>query len=554
MGLLFFRSDRVLYLMAIHHSLGKIEIPPSHLPTWLFIVGYPLFWLQLYTHTAGDGVTSALSWVLFGVVVLVSLRTTPTEAWGQARNDLFSKISTSSIEKILWTASFGLSLFIIAIVVSASLKPIHLIQEFDCLQYHYTLPRQHLILGSFAHIPWAADDLFLLPMDFALAPFWFVGELPNKIPQLIIFFGLISVAMRLTFALAGEGRPWAGPLVGLVILGTHGFAIQMGTGMLDLAIAYLFLASLDSLRIGNWFLAGIEFTFFFWSKPLMPLEAIVTMGILACLYGLARRNHWQVTGGIALNDWNKALGLFVFLSVVVAGPFIVKSIYYAATPFFPLSPGMLGNLAQIKAHPQAWDSLQQASRSWMEGTKNNYGHGRGLIAFIKHWWLLSVPEKGVNNAFDYPLGLTYLLMVGPFLFFLTKDILQRKFSPLSVLAAVIWGLWWFTAQQSRFLYVPLLVIYIITIARLKRIPRTLFLCLLMSLFLEAISLWGAHKVDIRRWGVNDLRGEDTRIVEINRRYLAHSLDCFIDWPSHDVAYAQFPVLVRKENLPHTIFF
>jgi hypothetical protein len=553
MGLLFLGSDFVLYLMAILRSLGKIKIPLSHLPTWFFIIGYPVFWLQLYTHTASRGVTSPLPWVLFGIVTLVSLRT--------KRSNLFNKIATSPtaprndmVERFFWSAGFVLALVIIGIVVLASLKPIHLIQEFDCLQYHYTLPRQHLILGSFAHIPWAADDLFLLPVDFALAPFWFATVLPNKIPQLIIFFGLISVVMRLTAALATERRPWAGPLSALVILGTHGFGIQMGTGMLDLAIVYLFLASLDSLRLGHWFLAGVEFSFFFWSKPLMPLEAIMAMVIWAVIFVLARRSHWQISDTFIFKHWRRALGLFLVLSVAVAGPFITKSIYYAGTPFFPLDPGMMGTGAQINIHPQAWHSLQQASQLWMEGTRNSYGYGRGLVSFIKHWWLLGVPQKGVNNAFDYPLGLTYLLLIGPFLFFLIKDISRRQFSPLSILAAVIWGLWWFGPQQSRFLYLPLMLVFMVTIARLEKVPKGLYLCLLISLFLEAISLWGAHKSDMARWGVDDLRPQDKQILELNRYYFAHSQTNYIDLTSHDVAYAQFPVVVHKENLPHTILF
>ena len=167
---------------------------------------------------------------------------------------------------------------------------------------------------------------------------------------------------------------------------------------------------------------------------------------------------------------------------------------------------------------------------------------------------MAVPEKGVNNAFDYPLGLTYLLMIGPFLFFLIKDILRRKFSSLSILAAVIWALWWFTAQQSRFLYLPLMIVFMVTIARLEKIPRGLYLCLLISLFLEAISLWGAHKNDMARWGVDVLRPQDKQMLALNRYYFAHSQSNYIDWPSHDVAYAQFPVTVHKEELPHTILF
>jgi len=535
--------------MAIHRSLGKIIIPSSHLPTWFFVIGYPLFWVELSTHSASNGVTSMLGWFLFGCVALCCCVRRP--------NTLVLAKSFSNgtaVEKLLWSIGFGLALSIVGIVVVASLKPVHLLQESDCLQYHYALPRQHLILGSFAHIPWAADDLFLLPMDFALAPFWFATVLPNKIPQLIIFFGLISISMRLTSALATERRPWVGALVGLVILGTHGFGIQMGTGMLDLAVAYLFLASLDSLRLGNWFLAGVEFTFFFWSKPLMPVGVSIIAGVWAFAFVLVRRSHWQITGMFILKHWQRALGVFIIMSVVVAGPFIAKSVDYAGTPFFPLMPGVMLTGGEIKTHPKAWQSLLSASQAWMVASKNSHGHGRDFISFIKHWWLLAVPEKDVNNAFDYPLGLTYLLLIGPFLFFLIKDIRLGKFSPLSVLAVIIWGLWWFGPQESRFLYLPLLIIFIVSIARLEKIPRVFFICLLISLFLQAISLWGAHKTDVGRWGTDVLRDQDKKLLELNEHYLAHALSNYIDWPTHDVAYAQFPVVVRKESLPHTILF
>src|SRR5689334_15466081 len=70
MGLLFLSSYHPLYIMAIPRSLDKIT-PLSHLPTWFFIIGYPLFWLQLYTHTASDGITWPLAWVLFGGIIVI---------------------------------------------------------------------------------------------------------------------------------------------------------------------------------------------------------------------------------------------------------------------------------------------------------------------------------------------------------------------------------------------------------------------------------------------------------------------------------------------------
>ena len=121
MGLLFSGSDFSLYFMAIHRPLDKITIPLSHLPTWFFIIGYPLFWLQLYSHTAGDGVTSALSWILFGSVTLVSLR----EAKPQSNflKEIASSLKNTprdDIKRLFWCTAFGIALFIVGIVVLAS--------------------------------------------------------------------------------------------------------------------------------------------------------------------------------------------------------------------------------------------------------------------------------------------------------------------------------------------------------------------------------------------------------------------------------------------------
>ena len=527
--------------MAHQRARDQITIPLSHLPTWFFIVGYPLFWIELAAHSAPDGVTSIVPWLLLIILAV----------WSSQGAKQSGKFFLKP-EGILWPiASLGV-LLIGTIVIVASLKPIHLLQEFDCLQYHYTLPRQHLILGSFAHIPWAADDLFLLPMDFALAPFWFATSLPNKIPQLFILFGLCAVAVRLTVALAGARRPWAGPLVVLAILGTHGLGIQFGTAMLDLGIAYLFLASLDSLRQGQWLLAGVEFAFFFWSKPLMPLEVISLLVIGGTVLVLGRQAGWKSVDTFNVSAWPKAFRVFLIASLVVGGPFILKSMEYAATPFFPVAPGLMGTGSLIQSHPKAWESLQHASQTWMIASKDSYGHGRGMVAFIRHWWLVAVPEKGVNNAFDYPLGLTYLLLIGPFFINLIRDTQRRLFSPLSVFAVMIWGLWWFGPQQTRFLYIPVILIFIVTIARLERVSRVLLACIAVSLMLEAVSLWGAHKADLKRWGRDDLRTADQQLVMLSNRYISHALTSYVDWPTHDVAYAQFPVMVHQESLPHTV--
>ena len=165
--------------------------------------------------------------------------------------------------------------------------PPHLQQEFDALNYHLTLPRQHLILQSFQHIPWAADDLFLLPLNFALAPYWFVTELPSRFPQYIFLWGILLVSIRLTEYFIGRKYDTF-LLLTCAILGSHAFGIQMGTAMLDIVICYLGLAALDSYLRGHYALAVMEFTFFFWSKGMIPLQMIMMGVVLALCLLIAR--------------------------------------------------------------------------------------------------------------------------------------------------------------------------------------------------------------------------------------------------------------------------
>ena len=540
--------------MALRNSLHKFLGHPSHFPTWFFIFGYPIFWLELYVFKARQGIVSPLAWTLFIFVAVVLLWHWLKEPklWIVNLGKFWSSLDL--IEKLLLAVGLILTIGILIIVVLAGFLPIHLIQESDCMQYHYALPRQHLILGSFAHIPWAADDLFLLPIDFALAPFWFVTIFLNKIPQLIICFGLLLILLRLILSMNSSANHWVAIIFIFALLGSHGLSVQMGTGMLDLTIAYLFFAALDSLRRGLWLFAAVEFTFFIWSKPLMPLQIACVGVFLVCILLLARYFKWQIFIDMNIKYWQQSLIAFILLSFFVAGPFIMKSMDYTATPLFPLAPGIMGTVAKIHNNPLAWDSLQQASDFWINRVKNSYGHGRDFIALLKQWWLLAVPEKNVNNTFDYPLGLPYLLFIIPFIVGFVKDFLVKKIYFLNLFSITMWVMWWFSTQQARFLYIPLLIVFMVSITRYVRISKILLFCLIIALSLEIISLWGSHKRDLFRSSQEVLRPEDKQLIKISQSYLNNHLNGYMEYWKHDVAYAQFPVRVTKEQLPHTIKF
>ena len=230
----------------------KNPINIAHFPTLMLAIGYPIYWAEMLSGGASTGVTSpaaAILFIAFTAFIFFRERQSMTDGLREYQRWF---LALDSITRVFVSGILFLIFGILLISLCASAFPIHLQQEGDALNYHYSLTRQHLIIGSFAHIPWSAFDLFLLPVDYALAPFWFVTQLPNKIPQFLFFVGLVLVCLNLIRYLKG-GVTTSSLLAAAFLFGSHGHGIQFGTAMLDLVNCYLFLASFDSLiRRAHW--------------------------------------------------------------------------------------------------------------------------------------------------------------------------------------------------------------------------------------------------------------------------------------------------------------
>ncbi len=520
----------------------------------MLVIGYPVFWLELYGIRKGQGQTTWLAGILF-LLISIYVFFQNRASFKLIRKEYASQFQVVSLfSKFLIGLGAILSLAIIIISYKASLLPLHLMQESDALNYHYTLPRQHLILGSFKHIPWAADDLFLLPVQFALAPFWFVTELPNKFPQFLFFLGLMAVLVKLTKYFS-QNNLISMILVVFAILGSHHVGIQMGTAMLDLILAYLFFAALDSLLKGKMFLALMEFSFFFWSKSFIPVQ----MGVIACvmiiIFMVAKRTHFKVLFideiiGKYRKQGKKIVLGFLILGIFIGGPFLLKSTYYSGTPFFPLMAGAIRMNQNIDENATHWQSIMNSSDSFVTAA-THYGYGRSLPAFVKHFWLIAVPEKGVNNKYDYPLGLVYLLVLGPFVMMIRNQLRRKELEVSSLFIILFWMSWWFGSQQSRYLYIPVFLMVVKVISTMR--PSKVFMSILiLAMSLNVLSVFRSHKDDFGKKIVQILRPKDLEIMSINRKYIQKNQKGFVDLNFRDVPFAQFPVRAVKEGLPHTL--
>lgn len=513
-----------------------------HLPTWFLIIGLPVYWLELYFIKLEGGHTSLLAWGVFLVVGLVAFL---------KQGVAFSEISCQLVKsfkrenvliKFILCSGALIGFSILGVAFYASLFPPHLPQEYDVLNYHITLPRQHLIVHSFKHIPWSSADLFLLPIDFALAPYWLATYLPNKIPQFIFLLGLIGVVANITFQISNKNIISVFFLI-FAVLGSHGLNIQMGTAMLDIVICYLFFAALDSLLNKKYFFSMTEFAFCFWAKPLFPLQWVVIGFFIGIIFFLVKKCGWDLDiSKKVLLDLKENVGrlffLFILLSLFVAGPFILKSLYHAGTPIYPLAPGLIEINQNIDYESVHWNSIKQKADDFLT-TRNSYGHGRSVIDFVKSFWLIAVPEKGVNNAFDYPAGLPYLLCLVPFFYLLLISFKEKKFSSGLVFIVIFCGIWWMGTQQMRFLYIPLVLMFILVFRHEKFCTKVMLLGLFISLCFSSLSMIRAHLPDFQVNRIDVLRSKDKDFLQTP----GSGESQFVELKDNDVAYASFAVNV-----------
>lgn len=544
LGLLFFRSDFTLYLMALKGFNSTLKnYPLAHAPTLALIVGALSFWLELFCIRLPYGHSSWLAW---GIFIFCLLALAFSRPWELNTKRWWAMLGEKSLglKVIIATAAF-LGLVYLSIGLYASFLPPHLVQESDALTYHITLPRQHLLHHSFAHISWSTPDLFLLPLDYALSPFELATTWPNKLIQFVFFAGCLGCVFRLVYILSGQavGRAWSAVLA---IMAFHAVAIQVGLAMLDLVMLYCFLAFIHSLWIGRLGLAAVEFAFFFWSKSFIPLQMVV-IGIIVALI-----LFWVLKKGFSCSEMpipdkrgrKILITVFGVASLGIALPYLIKSFYYTGTPLYPFGTGFLPPL--VKYAPDHWHLILQRAADCLS-EKDRYGHGRSIIAFIKHFWLIAVPEKRVNNAFDYPVGLIYLLFLAPFFGHAISSLKSRKLPLLSLMVMIWWMTWWFGSQQSRFLLVPICLMIILTISFLSKISRVLIILVIMALGLEVVSLTNAHRHDWGKPFSEVLRDQDKKLLE-----LQHPAGAEVELNFPDAAFASFPVTVRRSDSVYVI--
>lgn len=419
-----------------------------------------------------------------GVSVLITFLVALGAAWS-SRKRLAAGLQGAILEwkKAPWTFwPLAISSILIWLTALAEARlPPHLGQEFDAIHYHMGLPRQHLLLGSLRFLDWSVGDLFPLNVQFGLAPAWFMAETFHKLPQVFFAFWAFLLLLRLGRALApGSIVGW---IPALAVFTAKGVTFQLGTAMLDLCQLYFALAALSALldlRLAKgkaWvhlILAALHLAVFATFKSFSPFQLGLIVALAFAILRLTRSSP-QEPWLPKRRDWPGLAALSLIFMGLLLGRTVWTNVGRAGTPLFPfgtctilVTPGCQGQQGEI---------IRQSS-ALLHQVRQAYGEGFGPIAFFRHLWTVAVPRadmKGVNNSFDYPLGLPWLLLMVLLLASLPTEIRERRVSALTALTVSTWLIWWVGSQQARWLYPTLALGWLATLPIQKK-ARSDLLC------------------------------------------------------------------------------
>ncbi len=347
--------------------------------------------------------------------------------------------------------------------------PPHWPQEYDAINYHMALPRQHLFWGSLQHLRWSAADLWPLALQFGFAPMWFMGATINKWPQL--FGALWAFGIVLALGRRQAVHSFSGWLPALALFSTHGVMVQLGMAMLDLTSLYVLLAAWHAAVHRRVFWWAAHIALYAATKAFYPAQAAILV-----VAGLGYMAIFE--RGVFIANWRKlaygaALATMLFFLIMARS--IVVGIERAGTPIFPFFTCVF---SVTNCQGAAGESIRAIAAAQF-GTIDGYGLGRGAGAIISHLWRISVPAVGsVNNVYDYPLGLTWVLLLVLLAASAPVWVKAKRIPPELMLAAVLWLLWWVTSQQSRWLY-PFIAFGLLATVQLQlRANRILLLMVL----------------------------------------------------------------------------
>jgi len=267
---------------------------------------------------------------------------------------------------------FLIQLIIFALSFWEARLPPHLPQEYDAINYHTGIPRQHLFTESLAPIPWSAADLYPLSIQFGLAPSWFISSTLHKFTQWIFAIWTFFLLLLIGRHFQKDYRGW---IPAIALFTTHGVVIQLGTAMLEIVQLYFLVAAIHSFKSTPYKPMSLHLAVFSSAKAFSPFQSAFVLGGMLISSMIVNKSFART--------FIKPLIQYSLLTLFLIGLLFVRSGYVswvrAGTPFFPLGTCMFESAPGCQG--TAGRNIRTVSSAILV-VKDDYGTGRGPLAFM----------------------------------------------------------------------------------------------------------------------------------------------------------------------------
>src|SRR5690349_6490268 len=115
------------------------QISIAHTPSLLLLIGYPVYWLEMCLSKNSYGITSPLASCLF-IVAFLWLLISKKESIVANLKDGSHLNRLDFFLKLFFLIGSSVCFVVLLVSWRAALFPPHLMQEYDALNYHITLP------------------------------------------------------------------------------------------------------------------------------------------------------------------------------------------------------------------------------------------------------------------------------------------------------------------------------------------------------------------------------------------------------------------------------
>jgi len=331
----------------------------------------------------------------------------------------------------------------------------------DALRHHLAASQYYARTGEFEFIP----ILFWNVPSFLHITYVTEILLINDIAPAVTHFAFSLLSTLAIFALGRKLIDWKVGLLAAVIFYSLPMSIELSVSpMVEMCAVFFVVLALYSLCNA---INGKTFCWIVISGLLIGVAGSTKIwAIMAIPAGVGFILFSKRVGGIYF-DKNKILliGMFIFTSLVILSPWLIRNFIESGDPFWPLGYPIFNSEMWTQWHHEKFSSWHR-------------GPGKSILDFILGPWnltnrihLFTVDHGPLTGSLLTPILIIFI--PGIFLFKSIKDSAFWKYIlPILVFIFVIYLIWFFGYQSPRYFHIVYPVLALLAAVGIKLILDT----------------------------------------------------------------------------------